>query len=290
MTTKPDFYTGFTEPESAANVDFQPEYGSNYVIHTTRGHSFEMDDTPGRERIRLQHRSADDGTPGSFIEMHPNGDQVYKVMGDDYEIIVKDKNVLISGKCSVTIIGDTSVTIQGNKTEEIYGNLEQHIRGNFMQIVEGISTLTSKGDMRITAGSQIGSGLSISTGDYVYIGSDLQVEGECFATKLTAETRVDAGTGVGAGPLGFVSETGGLAIGLPGAVPGQVNVSGVAGTPGTINCTGTINAIISMNAPLGKFGTMTAILMQDTVNSGIFGSHMHPSPHGTTGTPMSKFV
>jgi hypothetical protein len=50
-----------------------------------------MDDTPTRERIRLQHRI------GTFMEMYPNGDEVHKVYGTGYEIHLKGKNVLIKG-------------------------------------------------------------------------------------------------------------------------------------------------------------------------------------------------
>ena len=59
----------WTEPESAANTDYQPVYPYNNITQTEAGHTFELDDTPTRERVRLQHRS------GTFIEMHPNGDE-----------------------------------------------------------------------------------------------------------------------------------------------------------------------------------------------------------------------
>jgi hypothetical protein len=52
-----------------------------------------MDDTPTRERVRIQH-----GKSKNFIEMHPNGDQVVKVFGDNYEIIAKNNNVLIKAR------------------------------------------------------------------------------------------------------------------------------------------------------------------------------------------------
>ena len=81
---------GWSEPESAANTSYQPIYPYNDVKQTDAGHLFEMDDTPTRERIRLQH-----GKTLTFIEFHPNGDQVHKVFGTDYEITIKDKNVLI---------------------------------------------------------------------------------------------------------------------------------------------------------------------------------------------------
>lgn len=99
MATKPSFFSGWTEPESAANKDTPPQAPYNHVTATESGHSFEMDDTPKRERVRLQHRS------GTFIEMHPNGDEVHKVYGDGYEITIKDKNVLIEGNCNITVNG-----------------------------------------------------------------------------------------------------------------------------------------------------------------------------------------
>jgi hypothetical protein len=61
-------------------------YPYNDAKQTESGHLFEMDDTPTRERIRLQH-----GKSLTFIEMQPNGDQVHKVFGDDYEITIKNK-------------------------------------------------------------------------------------------------------------------------------------------------------------------------------------------------------
>ena len=91
------------EPESPNNEDTQPESRHNYVTSTPRGHFFEMDDTPDRERVRLSHRS------GTFIEMHPGGDEVHKVYGDGYEITVKNKQVIIQGDCKVEIHGDCSV-------------------------------------------------------------------------------------------------------------------------------------------------------------------------------------
>ena len=38
----------WTEPESAANTDYQPVYPYNNVTQTEAGHKLEMDDTPGR--------------------------------------------------------------------------------------------------------------------------------------------------------------------------------------------------------------------------------------------------
>ena len=49
--------SAWTEPESAANTDYQPVYPYNNVTETESGHSWEMDDTPGAERIHLNHKA-----------------------------------------------------------------------------------------------------------------------------------------------------------------------------------------------------------------------------------------
>ena len=108
---QPKFFTGWTEPESAANTDYPPQAPYNTITATESGHTFELDDTKGRERVRLAHRS------GTFIEMHPNGDEVHKIYGKGYEITIKDKNVLVEGNCNITINGDANINVKGDKVE-----------------------------------------------------------------------------------------------------------------------------------------------------------------------------
>ena len=92
----PSFFKPFMEPASKA----APVAPYNTITATRSGHSFEMDDTPSVERIRLNHRS------GTFIEMGPDGDEVHKVFGNGYEITVKDKSVYVSGNCNIYVDGD----------------------------------------------------------------------------------------------------------------------------------------------------------------------------------------
>jgi hypothetical protein len=278
MTEKPSNYSGFFEPESAANTDYQPEYRYNHVKETPRGHLFEMDDTPTRERIRLSHRS------GTFIEMHPNGDEVHKVFGDGYEITIKDRNVLIKGTCNITIEGDCNMLVKGDMVETVEGNYEQHIKGHYTQIVEKSSTIQSQGDMIIGGGQTPTGTVTLRTGDALILDGDLSINGEITAQKITSRTRVDAVSGISAGPEGFVTITGGVAVGIPVAVPTKVLVASdvIAG--------GTVDAAMAVNSPIGSFGVMSAVLMEDVTNSAIFNTHIHPSPKGPTGTPTTQFV
>lgn len=278
MATAPENYRGFFQPESAANTDYQPVYPFNNAKSTSSGHLFEFDDTKGRERVRLQHRT------GTFIEMQPNGDEVHKVYGDGYEITVKNKHIQIQGDCIVEIQGNVYMHVAGDKVETIDGNLEQHIKGNYTQVVEGISSLTSQGDMRIDAGSGITGSLTIGAADAVSLNSDLRVRGEIVGDKIYSYGRVDAGTGVSAGILGFVSLTGGLSLGVPVAAPGNIICVG------SINSGTIITALGSMNAPAAYYGLMSAGLMTDSVNTVLYDAHVHGAYGGPTTPPTPKMI
>jgi hypothetical protein len=259
------FDRGWTEPESEANIDeTQPQYPYNHVIATDSGHSFEMDDTPGRERIRVQHRS------GTFNEIHSDGTEVHKILGDGYEIVAKDKNVLIKGVCNITINGDAIVNIKGNKYEKIEGDYEQEIEGNYTQLVRKKVRIVSDDDMTLGANPNFLGTIRLSTGGSLYVDSDLRVDGSISGQLITSQTRVDAGTGVRAGPLGFVSQFGGLSIGTPAAIPGNI----ICATPGIIYCT-TINSVI------GNFGLSSSLWAFDQVNTPIYNSHVHPNKGGS---------
>lgn len=278
MSEKPSFYRGFFEPESAANTDYQQEYRYNHTKETPRGHLFEMDDTPSRERIRLSHRS------NTFIEMHPNGDMVHKVFGDGYEIIVKDKNVLVKGTCNITIEGDCNMYVKGDMVQTVDGNFEQHIKGHHTQFVEKTSKIISQGNMNISGGASAVGTVIIQAGDSLIIDTDCSVRGEVYGKKIASEGRIDAAGGISAGPAGFVTLTGGVAVGIPVAVPGKVL------TISDVIAGGTVDAAVAVNAPLGTFATMSAILMTDEVNTNLYNAHIHPTSRGPSGPPTTKMV
>lgn len=284
MTTKPDFFSGWVEPQSAANTDYPPIYPYNNATITESGHSFELDDTPKRERIRLTHRT------GTFIEMHPNGDEVHKVFGDGYEITIKDKNVLIQGKCNIEILGDANIHVHGDKIEQVDGNYELRVKKSFTQVIDGGLSVTSGSYIDIKTGPNITGSLSVTVGDCIYLNGDLSLNGEMSANKITSLGRIDAQEGVSAGKLGFVSLEGGLSIGLPVAVPNQIICSGKISAGVGIETLGYVTAATTVTAPTGEFGIMTSVLMSDVINTSIYDVHTHPAPRGVTGTPFNPMM
>ena len=100
------------------------QYPFNHVRETESGHIQEFDDTPGRERIHEYHRS------GTFYEVHPDGSKVTKVVGEDYEIVHKDKKLRVRGNVQVFVDGDASLYVRGDMDAQVDENLKFNVGKN----------------------------------------------------------------------------------------------------------------------------------------------------------------
>lgn len=127
-------YSGYatpqTDPACSSTWDEPPSgYGAKYpfnrVIQTASGHSIELDDTPGGERIMIWHRD------GSYIQITGTSTTT-KSMGDKFDINERNQHVYIGGNNIITIEGDSYVLVKGNKVEEIVGDYKQIVHGNIM--------------------------------------------------------------------------------------------------------------------------------------------------------------
>lgn len=140
------------EPESA----YKTEYPYNTTYTTKSGHAIEIDDTPGHERIHIWHKSGSyeeiaNGPPESGEKF--KGRRVKKTVDSDYEIIMKDKNILI----------------QNNKNEEIGKNLRIEIGGD--------GVINIKGKVNITANEfniKAPGGVNITEGNLVVTNGNIQ--------------------------------------------------------------------------------------------------------------------
>jgi hypothetical protein len=118
---------------------YAAQYPYNKVQESESGHFTEIDDTPGQERLHKYHKT------GTFEEIDKNGNRVTKIIGDDYEIVVQDKNVYIAGSCNLTIAGNVATKIDGDWTIEVAGSKTEIIHGSHTQTVSGKSTATWQG-------------------------------------------------------------------------------------------------------------------------------------------------
>lgn len=94
------------EPKSAFNA----KYPYNKVFQSESGHVVEIDDTPNFERMHTYHKS------GTYSEVNHNGQRVSKIVGDDFEVVVKNKTVFINGNMTVEVKGNYNLNVTGDIT------------------------------------------------------------------------------------------------------------------------------------------------------------------------------
>lgn len=134
----------WNEPSPA----FNPKYPYNNALETESGHALEFDDSPGQERVHLAHRK------GGFVEIDKDGNQVQKVIKDNYSLVMGSDYVYIAGKCSVTVEGDCNLQVGGNMNIGAGGDIR--IKGKSI-FIESTSTTDFKigAEGRITAGKKL---------------------------------------------------------------------------------------------------------------------------------------
>ena len=124
---------GWEEP----SVPYNTTYPYNKVTQTESGHVMEFDDTPGSERINIEHRT------GTFTEIAPNGSKTNKIVGDNYTIVEMNDKILIKGNADVVIYGVSKVNIEGNCELEVDGSMSTTVHGNYDLNVAGNITMNS---------------------------------------------------------------------------------------------------------------------------------------------------
>lgn len=124
---------------------YAAKYPYNHAYESESGHILEFDDTPGEERINIEHRS------GSFIELHKNGDIRIRSMKDQYNAslgtfnvyVEKDAQVIVKGNMYATVSQDLHAQIEGNTTVEVGKNVKVGAQGDIDMVGWNISLASS---------------------------------------------------------------------------------------------------------------------------------------------------
>lgn len=153
---------GGTVDEPASS--FAPVYPYNKAIVSESGHSSELDDTPGAERVDMRHRT------GTGIEMNPGGDMNIKTInnanwfitgnfvrsttGGEIISIGQGLNLQTSGGAGIIAMvdggGGIDLTVTGGDVKiNVTGNVDLNATGNITQKCDGAMTLQSTGPMVI---------------------------------------------------------------------------------------------------------------------------------------------
>ena len=123
------------------------EYPHNKVSETTSGHIWEIDDTPGGERVLLKHRS------GAGVELRSDGSVLFsavnkkvEVTGGDHTVIVEGEgNLVYKGNLNVRVTGDYNLSVDGNINITTAGNKKEEINGNHIKTVDQNQNYVVKG-------------------------------------------------------------------------------------------------------------------------------------------------
>ena len=113
------------------SVKMTSQYPFNHVRMGESGHVEEWDDTPSAERLHKFH------TSGTFEEIQPDGTKVTKIVGNEYEITLGYKNVVIDGYCNVTIKGDCRMLYLGDLVQEVYGDYHLNVHKDMRTKISG---------------------------------------------------------------------------------------------------------------------------------------------------------
>lgn len=137
-----DYGVNLTLPEQKPSI-----YPYNQVQETSSGHSFEMDDTPGGERVLIKHRT------GAGIELRADGtvvissrNQRVEVTGGDHTTIVEGEGTLVyKGNVNLSIDGDFNVDVRGNYNVNVGGDKKEEIKGRHSKTVNRDQNYTIRG-------------------------------------------------------------------------------------------------------------------------------------------------
>lgn len=159
----------WSQPLSSYNT----VYPYNKVFESESGHVMEFDDSPDGERVHLYHRK------GTYIEMDPNGSQLNFIVGDNYQVILRNNNVYVVGTCNLTVGGGANILVQGDAKIE----------------VEGTSDISLKNDARIGVANNLD--LVVGEDMNLKVGGAFNVEsGAETSFKTGANFNVDSAAGV----------------------------------------------------------------------------------------------
>jgi len=129
-------------------ITYNAQYPYNKVYESEKGHIFEIDDTPGAERIYQSHFR------GTSYEIDPVGNITYLNAYDKFEITTGHQRHSIGGNSDITIDGRHKIFI--NKSQSATNNYDIQIGPNanvHIQVDKGdINMVTVEGNVNMNVG------------------------------------------------------------------------------------------------------------------------------------------
>lgn len=129
----------------------------NRAIKTASGHTFEMDDTPGNERIILSHNS------GNGIELRSDGSMTIAAAGQTIQVS-RDQKIIIEGNATIVYGGNVDMEVAGDFNLKVAGNYNLEVGENRSESISGSWRTTTESNVgHIVKGNQSNTTLGTST-------------------------------------------------------------------------------------------------------------------------------
>jgi len=173
-----------SEPESA----YKTEYPYNVTYTTKSGHAIELDDTVGHERLHIWHQSGSyeeiaNGPPGDGETFE--GRRVKKTVGNDYEIVIKDKNILVKQDLNQEIANTRTTFILNDDVTSISNDCVTTIGGRLLMGIGDSANINVRNGITINSGS---GGVTVTKGNLHVDGDITSKEG--YDGTITVGNRV----------------------------------------------------------------------------------------------------
>jgi uncharacterized protein (DUF2345 family) len=108
-----------------------PQYPFNFTYASLTGHLWEMDDTPGAERVNLQHRS------GSRLAISSEGTTLIKSQGNMYNVTSGDTYHLTMGGMVMSVKDDIGIRSTSDMTLHADGTVTMLSRNDSVEHISG---------------------------------------------------------------------------------------------------------------------------------------------------------
>lgn len=184
-------------------TEYKAEYYYNKKQTTESGHEMEWDDTPGKERIRMAHKS------GSYTEFTAKGDKVDNIIGREYkyntggftQTVDENSDLKYNGNLRISIGKNQHVEVNGAKTETIAEELAMAVnKGASIVIIEDLYivaknvTISASEHVNIDAGGDIGLNAAGNINLKAGAGMSVKAEGGDIRTESSASTKMKMGS------------------------------------------------------------------------------------------------
>jgi len=216
-------YIGGSVPGLDLELNDEPstQYPENQVKETSSGHIIEYDDTNGRERVMIRHRT------GSGVEMRADGTVILSSTNNTLRIVAANEKVIVEGDGEVVYNGNLKMKVAGDFDLEVGGDFNVNVTGNKEERIKSSLIESVSKNKTMTVGENKAETILGVDALTVLKDKDIMVKGN-FETNVQGAIELDAG-----GILTMTSESKFIASSPDTSISADdISVVGATGTIG----------------------------------------------------------